>query len=317
MYFTTGKVATALEHPRAGKGQLQRDVKDMHMLAKVFDNPRVHSDAGYHKTEPTRKRHKENGMNPKQLTDIACRKYHCTVIPGPPQDRGKLVVFSHPTGFVIRVWFNAGTIGVREKNEKEVYIKNLTIKSVEKYLDTPRLSQIENRNPERSGADSDSRPSFSSYRYPLGDLHQQSSSTNNTADSQLDKLAMQCQQYIVEKRSLRSVDKDFVKNIADLHGFNLIKEQQLPPMLQYKSQNSGGPVLNFYYSKGTVSVQGKGMKNESMKNCTVEQFISLLMKHGNKTINDVTDNLEVEETPQAKALRLVRENAARQVLGAN
>jgi len=304
VYFTTGKVATSLEHPKAGKGQLQRTVMDKHMLTMVFDNPRIHSNTGYHKKEETKRRHKENGINLKLLTNLARNKYKCALIPGPPQDRNKLVVIQHPTGFRIRVWFNTGTIGVFKKDEKEVFIKNLTLNSIEKYLETPSLAQAESKP-----SDSPGEPGslYSTYRAPIRDVLQQSSSTFiPSAESRLDNIATTCQLFLAEKRSLRSVEKDLLIQLAKLNGFILSKDDQL--LTQFKSQ-SGGPVLNVWLNKGTVLVQGKNGLNQSAKNCSFNDFLMFLQKYGSKSESGITENLKTEETPLAKCLRLAMENA--------
>jgi len=304
VYFTTGKVATSLEHPRAGKGQLQRTVKDKHMLTMVFNYPRVHSNTGYHKKEETKKRHKENGINLKQLTNLARDKYKCALVPGPPQDRTKLVVFQHPTGFRIRVWFHTGTMGVFKKDDKEVCVKNLTLNSIEKYLETPSLAQAENKPTDSSG---EPGSSYSTYRPPFRDVQQQSSSTSiPSAESKLDNIATKCQLFIAEKRSLRSVEKDLLIHLANLNGFKLSKDDQL--LTQFKSQ-SGGQVLNVWLNKGTVLVQGKNGLNRSTKNCSFNDFLMFLQKYGSKPESGLTENLEKEETPLAKSLRLAMENA--------
>jgi len=49
IYFTTGTVATCLDHPKRGKGQLFRRNMTYADLEDIFDNPRVHTDTGYHR----------------------------------------------------------------------------------------------------------------------------------------------------------------------------------------------------------------------------------------------------------------------------
>merc|ERR1711962_1719153 len=57
VYFTTGTVTTSLNHPRQGKGQLKRSFQpDYVLLQKIFENPRHHTDSGYHTREEKRKR---------------------------------------------------------------------------------------------------------------------------------------------------------------------------------------------------------------------------------------------------------------------
>eukprot|EP00092_Neocalanus_flemingeri_P105445 GFUD01135157.1.p1 GENE.GFUD01135157.1~~GFUD01135157.1.p1 ORF type:complete len:328 (+),score=83.51 GFUD01135157.1:46-1029(+) len=49
VYTTTGTVATCLDHPRVGKGQLFRRNMTYADLQDIFSNPRVHKDVGYHR----------------------------------------------------------------------------------------------------------------------------------------------------------------------------------------------------------------------------------------------------------------------------
>jgi len=49
IYFTTGTVATCLDHPTKGKGQLFRRNMTFADLEDIFHNPRVHTDTGYHR----------------------------------------------------------------------------------------------------------------------------------------------------------------------------------------------------------------------------------------------------------------------------
>jgi len=49
IYFTTGTVATCLDHPKKGKGQLFRRNMTYADLEDIFHNPRVHTDTGYHR----------------------------------------------------------------------------------------------------------------------------------------------------------------------------------------------------------------------------------------------------------------------------
>lgn len=48
VYYTTGTVGTALEHPKSGKTQLFRRNVDITELLEIFLNPRVHTGAGYY-----------------------------------------------------------------------------------------------------------------------------------------------------------------------------------------------------------------------------------------------------------------------------
>jgi len=49
IYFTTGTVATCLYHSKRGKSQLFRRNMTYADLEDIFQNPRVHTDAGYHR----------------------------------------------------------------------------------------------------------------------------------------------------------------------------------------------------------------------------------------------------------------------------
>jgi len=48
IYFTTGTVATCLDHPKRGKSQLFRRNMTYADLEDIFENPRVHTDGGYY-----------------------------------------------------------------------------------------------------------------------------------------------------------------------------------------------------------------------------------------------------------------------------
>ena len=48
VWFTTGTVGTYLDHPRMGKTQLFRRGVGLDLLEKIFRNPRIHTNAGYH-----------------------------------------------------------------------------------------------------------------------------------------------------------------------------------------------------------------------------------------------------------------------------
>lgn len=47
IYHTTMTVATCINHPKKGKTQLFRKGVDNRLLAKIFKNPRIHTDKGY------------------------------------------------------------------------------------------------------------------------------------------------------------------------------------------------------------------------------------------------------------------------------
>ena len=49
VYFTTGKVATVINHPSipGRQNQLYRTIQEIEMLENVFSNPRYHTNTGY------------------------------------------------------------------------------------------------------------------------------------------------------------------------------------------------------------------------------------------------------------------------------
>ena len=49
VYFTTGTVATCLDHPQRGKTQLFRRNMTLEDLKKILDDPRTHTRKGYHR----------------------------------------------------------------------------------------------------------------------------------------------------------------------------------------------------------------------------------------------------------------------------
>lgn len=48
-YYTTGTVATAMNHPKKGRSQLYRKGLSWDEILSVLDNPREHTNAGYYK----------------------------------------------------------------------------------------------------------------------------------------------------------------------------------------------------------------------------------------------------------------------------
>ena len=48
VFDTTGTVATTVDHPRQGRNQMFRKDNTPEDIAKYFENPRVHTDRGYH-----------------------------------------------------------------------------------------------------------------------------------------------------------------------------------------------------------------------------------------------------------------------------
>lgn len=49
VYITKMTVGTCINHPTQGKTQLFRKNVGLDLLVKIFENPRVHTDIGYHK----------------------------------------------------------------------------------------------------------------------------------------------------------------------------------------------------------------------------------------------------------------------------
>ncbi|GFH57857.1 hypothetical protein CTEN210_14333 [Chaetoceros tenuissimus] len=49
IYYTTGTVATCLDHPRSGKTQLFRRDQDIDDVDTLFADPRFHSGVGYYR----------------------------------------------------------------------------------------------------------------------------------------------------------------------------------------------------------------------------------------------------------------------------
>lgn len=49
VYYTTGTVSTAIDHPKAGRTQLYRRDITIAQLEKLFINPREHTGKGYFK----------------------------------------------------------------------------------------------------------------------------------------------------------------------------------------------------------------------------------------------------------------------------
>lgn len=54
IYYSTGSVATSLNHPIKGKTQLYRRGANMELLGKIFDNPRAHTGVGYYRKDEIR-----------------------------------------------------------------------------------------------------------------------------------------------------------------------------------------------------------------------------------------------------------------------
>merc|ERR1719309_14055 len=300
VYFTTGKVSTSLEHPRAGKSQLQRTVNDMHMLAQVFDNPRVHSNVSYHKTEETRKKHRETGLHIDSVVRVAKRN-SCTQLPGPPQDRRKVLSFQHPRNARIRVWVNNGTIGIFCKSgSKEVYFKNQTSKSIEKYFEDP--SSFVPDMPTESNAKASTQSSANinySYRKPLQDVSESNGKISHGVDQNI---------------SVRSLSRNILFNLASEKGF--FKSIEEAVMTQFKFGHSG-PIVNVYTGKGTLMMQGKNMQ-QVVKGATVKDFHEMMDKV--KSICQSKSNspkIEADEvnSPLAQALKKAEENAAQAFKG--
>ena len=66
VYFTTGKATTSLNHHKAGKGQMHRDL-DIATLEKIFEYPRHHSNTGYKVKPETRDKRKQEGIDKREI----------------------------------------------------------------------------------------------------------------------------------------------------------------------------------------------------------------------------------------------------------
>lgn len=51
VYYTTGTVGTCIDHPKSGKTQLFRRNQTIATMVSIFKNPRVHTGAGYFRTD--------------------------------------------------------------------------------------------------------------------------------------------------------------------------------------------------------------------------------------------------------------------------
>jgi hypothetical protein len=81
VYYTTGTIATCLNHPKRGKTQLfRRNVTTLDALQQIFENPRVHTGDGYYyQRQNIRQQWKEQGTNNNDnefLRDSALRWMH-------------------------------------------------------------------------------------------------------------------------------------------------------------------------------------------------------------------------------------------------
>jgi hypothetical protein len=65
VWYTTGTVGTYILHPRQGRTQLFRRNVSPNLLISIFQNPRVHTDLGYHTGSAGPKRAR-NGVSPQQ-----------------------------------------------------------------------------------------------------------------------------------------------------------------------------------------------------------------------------------------------------------
>ena len=92
VYFTTGTVTTSLDHPKQGKGQLQRSFQpDYVLLQKIFENPRYHTDSGYHTREVWLETYQNSEC---KYFNSGKKKETGESIPGLCQGRGR----GHPRG---------------------------------------------------------------------------------------------------------------------------------------------------------------------------------------------------------------------------
>ena len=73
VYYTTGSVATCLNHPTKGKTQLfRRGILRTSDLADIFDNPRSHTGKGYYTWDSIEKKWKSDRTD-QELLDSARR----------------------------------------------------------------------------------------------------------------------------------------------------------------------------------------------------------------------------------------------------
>ena len=64
VYYTTGTVATYLDHPVRGKTQLFRRNVDLELLARLFREPRLHTGTGYHRRNRKKGKSKPDSTRP-------------------------------------------------------------------------------------------------------------------------------------------------------------------------------------------------------------------------------------------------------------
>jgi len=60
VYYTTGTVATCLDHPHRGKTQLFRRNMTLEDLKEIFEDPRTHTSKGYHRIPNSRLKYNED-----------------------------------------------------------------------------------------------------------------------------------------------------------------------------------------------------------------------------------------------------------------
>jgi hypothetical protein len=75
-WLSTGTVGSYLEHPRQGKTQLFRRDISMSDARSVFENPRTHTGAGYHRRQEMPPQEQQRRL-PLCLNGVACTRRGC------------------------------------------------------------------------------------------------------------------------------------------------------------------------------------------------------------------------------------------------
>jgi len=70
VYYTTGTVATCLDHPREGQRQLFRRNVDMATLCELMREPRSHTGAGYHRRQRVKLEHSSQPAVPQLIQPL-------------------------------------------------------------------------------------------------------------------------------------------------------------------------------------------------------------------------------------------------------
>jgi len=267
VYFTTGTVTTSLDHPKAGKGQMQRKVTSLKMLEAIFLNPRVHSNVGYKKTAETRKKHRENGLRLNDVYELA-RKYRCREDIEATDKNQDCIVFHHLNGGRIRVWFRTATIGFRlTKDVCEEYFKKTTLASLSDIFRDPVTMM--NR--------------IKMSRAPLEEI-QPSTSPNNTYNNNLSADELVGNLSLSKLKSL-ALDYNFVVN-----------ENTKSNLKQLKSKVNGVHVTINLFGNSTVTVQRTDHEQETYKNSRITNLKLILLNFKNQNAPTVSPGQNKSES---------------------